>query len=230
MLSRNELRGDNGIVAIDNWFNSVSLARYIFEKGNYTLGMVRPCRGVPKPLKDFKMDPPSVEFSRNENIIIAKFTDKRGRCECLINKISCRDWTSKALHERAISKRIHPQTKINRWLQFRNEWNRSRRRYAASSFHRPEDIRVASKARSIPYSKDGCSEWIHPVERAPPESNEEQNICQVQLGCCSNTPLSQNLHVLFDLRSRVGLITIRRKYQQHRLADQDLQSDVLNAR
>jgi hypothetical protein len=77
MLSRNELLGDNGIVAIDNWFNSVSLARFIFEKGNYTLGMVRPCRGIPKPLKDFKMDPPSVEFSRNDNIIIAKFTDKR---------------------------------------------------------------------------------------------------------------------------------------------------------
>lgn len=77
MLNRNGLLGDNGSVAIDNWFNSVRLARFLFEKGNHVLGTVRCCRGVPKALKDFKMDPPSVEFARNENIIIVKFTDKR---------------------------------------------------------------------------------------------------------------------------------------------------------
>lgn len=77
LLHRSNLLDKGFQVIADNWFQSVRLVHYLLERNTTCFGTIRPNRGVPRELMNFRLKPVSSEFARNGDILLTKFHDKR---------------------------------------------------------------------------------------------------------------------------------------------------------
>ena len=62
----------------DNWFSSVRLSEYLLTHNTYYTGTIRHNRGVPKILKDLKVEVHETAFAgKKDEVMIVKFVDKK---------------------------------------------------------------------------------------------------------------------------------------------------------
>ena len=65
-------------VYADNWFCSLALAEYLYEKRNtYMTGIVRQGRGPPTMLQEEKLQKKSSSFVRKDHVLMCKYEDRK---------------------------------------------------------------------------------------------------------------------------------------------------------
>ena len=64
-------------IAVDNYFNSYRLAKYLLERQTLLLGTIQQNRGVPVELKMQKMAKHNSKFYRCRDVLFVQFSDQK---------------------------------------------------------------------------------------------------------------------------------------------------------